>query len=263
MKVTDIYMTEVQKKLKYFDINTQQTLPIENGNIKPSILVKDPNPHMPLIDAICTRRTARAYDRNNPVSFDTFKWIIHHSMHAPSSCNEQKWKVLLIKDKSLITELYERGSASFLKNSNQCFLLCYSNESDNNEWSDSIQSGAAFINTFSLLAHSIGVGTCWIGHLPNKSEVKRMFKKKADFYSTQSCAAGIQNLLLRATSLGIDSAWVRTFNAERIRSLLKIPEDMKIDALITLGYADSREPQPKINELKNIVYFEEWGKSEL
>ena len=197
---------EVQKKLKYFNINTQQTLPIENGNIKPSILVKDPNPHMPLIDAICTRRTARAYDRNNPVSFDTFKWIIHHSMHAPSSCNEQKWKVLLIKDKSLITELYERGSASFLKNSNQCFLLCYSNESDNNEWSDSIQSGAAFINTFSLLAHSIGVGTCWIGHLPNKSEVKRMFgmHKMYDPVALVSFGYYLSNLNMKSRKKNVD-----------------------------------------------------------
>jgi len=166
---------KAQEKLKYFDIDTQNSVPVKNGSIKPAILVKEPNPLMPLIDAICTRRTSRAYDRNKVVSSDVFKWMVHHSMYAPSSCNEQRWRVLLINDKDIITELYERGSASFLKNVNQCFLLCYSNESDNNEWSDSVQSGAAFINTFSLLAHSIGIGTCWIGHIPNKSEVKRMF----------------------------------------------------------------------------------------
>ena len=96
----------------------------------------------------------------------------------------------------------------------------------------------------------------------DQSEAKRMFKEKADFYSTQSCAAGIQNILLKANSIGVDSSWVRTFNADRIRSILKIPEDIKIDAIITLGFAKKKEKTSRKNELRNITYFEEWGKSE-
>jgi nitroreductase len=109
----------------------------------------------------------------------------------------------------------------------------------------------------------------WIATAPvilivcnDQSEMKRMFKDKADFYSTQSCAAGIQNILLMANSVGVDSAWVRTFNADKIRSTLNIPEDIKIDALITLGYADKKEEEKK-TELKNVIYFEEWEKIEL
>jgi nitroreductase len=110
----------------------------------------------------------------------------------------------------------------------------------------------------------------WIASAPvllvvcnDQSEMERMFKDKADYYSTQSCAAGIQNILLMANSVGVDHAWVRTFNAERIRSILKIPEEIKIDALITLGYADERERKPRKTESRNVVYFEEWEKTEL
>ena len=109
----------------------------------------------------------------------------------------------------------------------------------------------------------------WIAGAPvlliicnDQSEMKRMFKNKADFYSTQSCAAGIQNILLMANSIGVDYAWIRTFNADRIKSILKIPDDIKIDAMVTLGYADKREKGERKTPVRNIVYFEEWGKTE-
>ena len=68
-----------------------------------------------------------------------------------------------------------RGSAAFLKNVKQAFILMYDNNIDNQEYRDDIQSGAAFIGAFGLIAHSFGIGSCWVCHLPNKSELKRMF----------------------------------------------------------------------------------------
>ena len=145
-----------------------------DGNyLKPASLVINPNPEMSLIDAVCTRRTARTYSKKL-VPDDIFSWIVKMSLNAPSACNEQNWKIICINKREIIDELYYRGSASFLKKTNQCFLVCYNKESDNTEWSDDVQSGAAFINTVSLISHTIGVGTCWIGHLPNKSEIKKM-----------------------------------------------------------------------------------------
>jgi nitroreductase len=160
--------------LRSFNIESQSSVPFDGRFLKPGALVDRPRPDMPLLDAICTRRTARAY-ADRPVEPDRFAWLVSHAMHAPTACNEQQWKVIYIDDRRLIEDLYWRGSASFLKNARQCFLLCYNRQTDNREWLDHIQSGAAFISTFQLLAHSIGIGSCWIGHLPNKSELRRMF----------------------------------------------------------------------------------------
>lgn len=162
-------------QLKEFDIEQQKSISYNGRFMAPGELVENPNPDMSLLDAICTRRTSRSY-RDEIVDQETFEWIIRYSMHSPTACNEQQWKVILIDDPAVIQDIYERGSASFLQNVKQCFLLCYNRESDNLEWQDHIQSGASFITTFQLLAHSIGIGSCWIGHLPNKSEVRRMFK---------------------------------------------------------------------------------------
>lgn len=161
--------------LPAFDIAAQRSVPFDGRFMNPGALAQSPNPMMPLLDAVGTRRTSRSYD-DRPVDPAILEWLVRHAMHAPTACNEQQWKMILIDDPAIIQDLYERGSASFLKNVRQCFLLCYNRQSDNREWLDHIQSGAAFIATFQLLAHSMGIGSCWIGHLPNKSELRRLFR---------------------------------------------------------------------------------------
>lgn len=156
------------------DSETQRMVPFDGTFLRLGHLVQEPNLDVPLIDAVVTRRTVRSY-REDPVPYDEFEKLIELSMHAPTSCNEQRWKVLYIDEPEILNELYLRGSAAFLKNKRQAFLLLYNNHIDNVEYRDDIQSGAAFITVFSLLAHSVGIGSCWICHLPNKRELKRMF----------------------------------------------------------------------------------------
>jgi nitroreductase len=160
--------------LPEFDLASQQSIPFDGKFLRPGALVDAPAPHMPLLDAVCTRRTSRAY-ADRPVDRATFEWLIRHAMEAPTACNEQQWKIVLLEDPAVLRDLYERGSASFLLHVRQAFLLCYNRRTDNRHWLDHVQSGAAFIATFQLLAHSVGVGSCWIGHLPDKGEVRRRF----------------------------------------------------------------------------------------
>ena len=152
----------------------QCSVPIENGMILPSTLIKNPNPNMSLQDAILTRRTVRAYE-SKMVPFDVFEELIRISLNSPSACNEQRWRVLYLDKPEVFNELYNRGSAAFIKKTKQAFIILYNNHTDNLEYKDHIQSAASFINTFSLAAHSIGIGSCWVGHLPNKKELQRYF----------------------------------------------------------------------------------------
>jgi len=167
--------TRMRHAVPSFDLESQQSVPFDGRFLQPGALVDAPNPMMPLLDAIGTRRTSRSYSPE-PVDPETFRWLIRHAMHAPTACNEQQWKVVYIDDADAIRDLLERGSASYLKGVRQCMLVCYNRRTDNREWLDHIQSGAALITTFQLLAHSVGIGSCWVGHLPNKAEVRRIFK---------------------------------------------------------------------------------------
>jgi nitroreductase len=163
----------LEKRVPY-SLEEQSSVPFDGKFLKPGMLVDEPNPNMSLIDAIYTRRTSRAYS-SELVDRDTFQWLVSVAMNAPTACNEQQWKIVHIQDKDVIQDLYERGSAAFLKNVNQCFLICYNSKNDNPRWQDYVQSGSAFATMFQLLAHSVGIGSCWICHLPNQSELKRIF----------------------------------------------------------------------------------------
>ncbi len=127
-----------------------------------------------LVEAMETRRTCRAYSKVL-VDKKVLSKILKLSMNAASACNEQLWYFVDVDDKDLLEELYLRGSAAFLTKTNQAILVLYDNSTINKKYADHIQSGSSFISNFMLAAHSFGVGTCWVCHLPRKAELKRLF----------------------------------------------------------------------------------------
>lgn len=56
----------------------------------------------------------------------------------------------------------------------------------------------------------------------------------------------LQNMVLAAWSLGVGSCWIGSFNEKKTKQALKIPEDWKVVALLTLGYpAETPKPRKK------------------
>ncbi|MFN3705062.1 MAG: nitroreductase family protein [Thermoflexales bacterium] len=64
----------------------------------------------------------------------------------------------------------------------------------------------------------------------------------------QAVAAAVQNLLLRATELGLGASWMCAplFCPETVRTALKLPADWEPQALITLGHpAETGRERPR------------------
>jgi len=160
--------------LRARNVETQSSVRFDGKYLFPAEIASTPTPDMSVLDAIITRRTSRSY-ADEPVPFELFENLVNIASHAPSACNEQRWKIIYIDDPGILEDLYLRGSAAFLRKTKQAFLVLYNNRTDNLKYSDHVQSGAAFITTFSLLAHATGIGSCWIGHVPNRGEIRRMF----------------------------------------------------------------------------------------
>ncbi len=129
---------------------------------------------MELQEAIRGRRSIRAY-HDKPVDDETVRKIIEAGTWAPSACNNQAWRFIVINDRSILQKLYKLGSATFVKDAHQAILVVYNNQSDNLEYRDFIQSGAATIQNMCLMAYSLGVATCWVNNLPNKGVLRREF----------------------------------------------------------------------------------------
>ncbi|MCJ2532958.1 MAG: nitroreductase family protein [Candidatus Thermoplasmatota archaeon] len=58
----------------------------------------------------------------------------------------------------------------------------------------------------------------------------------------------LQNMVLTATSEGLGTCWIGSFDEEMIRKLLKIPEHLAIVALLAVGY-----PRKKLDIAATIV----------
>ena len=95
----------------------------------------------------------------------------------------------------------------------------------------------------------------------NKLEkIKRFYGSRGELiYSSQNCAAATENILLKAHSLNLGTCWVGAFDEDAIKRILRIPQDIKVEAIITLGYPKETEELPYKYPLENITFFEEWG----
>jgi len=52
--------------------------------------------------------------------------------------------------------------------------------------------------------------------------------------------AAVENILLSATYEGIGTCWIASINREKLREILKIPENYEIDSIVALGYPDEK-----------------------
>ena len=130
---------------------------------------------MDITEAIKARRSIRTY-LPGLVDIETVKELVSAGQEAPSACNIQGWRYIFIDNKETLLEIKKRGGAPFLDQAPCALLALYNNRSDNVEYRDYIQSGAASIQNIILKAWSLNIGTCWTCHLPAKRELRKMFK---------------------------------------------------------------------------------------
>jgi nitroreductase len=68
----------------------------------------------------------------------------------------------------------------------------------------------------------------------------------------------LEHIVLTATSLGYGTCWIGAFSEEAVKKLLKIPEKMKVVALLPIG-VPAETPAPRTRkELSEIFFKEEW-----
>ncbi len=93
----------------------------------------------------------------------------------------------------------------------------------------------------------------------DSEDVVRHYGKRGKLYAIQNCAVVIQNIMLKANDLGLGSCWVGAFDEDKVRAILKIPDSIRPEAIITIGYSNEKAEMPRRYDLKDLVYFEEWN----
>jgi len=148
------------------------------------------------------RQSVRKY-QDRPVEREKVEKIIDAVHVAPSACNSQPWKILIVDDPELKNEVAKAMFSKTIK-----------------------------FNKFAVEAPVIAVLVIERAKLIAQigGSIKDMEYPKIDIGITAA------HFCLQATELGLGTCMIGWFDEKKIRQLLKIPEKRKIGLVITLGY---------------------------
>lgn len=77
-------------------------------------------------------------------------------------------------------------------------------------------------------------------------------------YFVADAAIAFEHICLAAHALGLGSCWMGSFDEDRLKSALCIPDNVRIVAVTPLGYPDQEPKQRPRKELAEIVFFDNW-----
>ncbi len=86
-------------------------------------------------------------------------------------------------------------------------------------------------------------------------------KEMAEGFYQVDCSAAIENMLLAANALGLDTCWMGIYPwkdvMENFSKTFALPNNVKPFALISLGYAAMKVERPKRNN-ENLIHYNKW-----
>jgi nitroreductase len=120
---------------------------------------------MEALEALKTRRSIRKYE-NRSISDDRIKEILSCAMFAPSAFDYQPWHFLVINKKEIFNDILKVAThAEMIKEASHVIIICGDKKLEENDGL-LIQDISAATENLLLAAHSIGLGSVWVGIYP-------------------------------------------------------------------------------------------------
>ncbi len=181
---------------------------------------------MNLMEIIRERRSVRQF-KGDPIPDGVIEELMEAVRWAPSWANTQCWEVIAVKGKE-----QREGLAETLSPRNP---------------------GRPAVLEAPLVLVFLG-----------RKEVSGFYKGKAvtekGDWLMFDVALAIQNLCLYAHSRGLGTVIIGYFDAGKAASLLGVPPDREVVAILPIGYPASIPKAPPRKEVKDFLYWEEFGR---
>lgn len=177
-----------------------------------------------ILDLILSRQSDRKYS-DKPIEKEKIDRIIEAGRMAPSACNAQPWKFIVVDKTELVKKVAEAASAKLIG-----------------------------MNSFVGRAPVILV---IVRESPNfSSKVGATIKNKD--YSLIDIGIATENICLQAAAEGIGSCIIGWFDEREIRKILSIPGSKRVELLITLGYSLSDHREKKRKSIDDVVSYNKY-----
>ncbi len=202
-----------------------------------------------ILDIIKKRRSIKDYS-SKKVPDNILSRVLEGARWAPSSHNAQPWHFIVIQDFTIKKRLSQEMASRWDKDMNRNGITKEQREKITES------SVEAFGNSPIVIVACLSMG--------DMDEYSDQQRKKAEYImGVQSVAAAIQNMLLVAHNEGLGACWfcAPLFCQDVVRTVLKIPQHVDPQALITLGYPNANLDPPPRKSLEEIVDQECWRRT--
>ncbi|MFH1132860.1 MAG: nitroreductase family protein [Nanoarchaeota archaeon] len=175
---------------------------------------------MDVFEAIRSRRSIRNY-LDKEVDWELLGRVIEAAKQAPSAGNQQNWKFIVVTDKA------KRASVS-----------------------------EACLQQYWMQMAPVHIIVC-----TEPQKARQFYGIRGErLYSIQNCAAAIQNLSLAAHALGLGTCWIGAFDEEMLKRVVGIPDYVRPQAIITLGYPAGKVEEPWEYRVYDVTHLEKWDR---
>jgi len=122
-----------------------------------------------IIDIIKSRRSIRKFT-SEPVSEELVETILEAGRWAPSGLNNQPWRFAVIRDAGLRQAISELTHYSKIVMAAQVLITVFLDTEKSYHREKDIQAIGACLQNMLLEAHSLGLGTVWLGEIIRSNE---------------------------------------------------------------------------------------------
>lgn len=166
-----------------------------------------------VFDAVRERISTRSFKPDEIPEF-TLTRLVEAACHAPSAGNVQPWKFFIVLNESVKRKLAE----------------------------------AAYNQAFIAEAPAV-ICTC----VDVKMSEKRYGKRGRELYCIQDTAAAVQNILICAAGLGLDTCWIGAFDEESVSDVLELENNLRPVAMVPVGYGNKAGKKPARRSMEEVV----------
>ena len=182
------------------------------------------SPTISLDRILAQRRSVRAFT-SEPVPSRFLDAIFAAAQCAPSACNSQTWRFICVTDPQMIGRICKEAMRPVVPN----------------RWLAQAPVVIVGCSRLDVVANRLGAAVTGIE------------------YFQIDLGIAMEHMVLKATDLGLGSCWIGWFKEKALKSLLEIPDRIKVSALLAVGYPQVEKPKKRSRKaIHRIAFAEKW-----